>query len=73
MATLKGRMAIDIGSSLCLVSDAMSSGLVLFQDNMNVGPYVIVNIPAQQVRVYHTSEAEIAYGCTSCVRFGPRG
>ena len=73
MAVLRGRMAIEIGSSLCLVSEVMSSGLVLFQNNMNVGPYVTVNIPAQQVRVDHTSEAEIAYGCTSCGRLGPRG
>lgn len=34
-------------------------GLILFQDNMYVGTYVTIKQPAQQVRLHHTSEAEV--------------
>ena len=68
IANLKG------GSTISLVFAVESSGgLVLFQDNMNVGTYTVINKLAQQVRVHHTSETEVTYGCTSDGRVGPRG
>ena len=73
---IMGRIIADLmgGSTISLVSAVESSdGLVLFQDNMNVGTSVIISKLAQQVRVHHTSETEVTYGCTSYGRLGPRG
>ena len=71
--SLEVPMTIGMGSSFCLVFDVKSGGLVLLQDDVNVGPYLTISIPAQQVSVYYTSKAEVTDGCTPCGRLGPCG
>ena len=69
---LFGFIAVEDRSSLFAPVDS-SGGLVLFQDDMNVGTYIIINKPAQQGRLHHTSKPEIIYGCSSYRRGGPCG
>ena len=44
--SLKVPMTIGMGSSFCLVFDVKPGGLVLLQNDVNVGPYLTISISA---------------------------
>ena len=64
-------MTIGMDSAVWSVSVAMASGLVLFQDDMDIGTYEIMSISVRQSNLYYTSKAKVTYGRASRKSIGP--